>query len=270
MVTSIIIGVALVYIGLGALVFFMQSRLVFMPFRAVDVTPDDVGLPYKPVRFEAEDGVKLLGWFVPAKDARATVLFCHGNAGNISHRLDSLRLFHALRLNTFIFDYRGYGESEGHPSEDGTYRDAAAAWHYLLDQEKIPPDKIVVFGRSLGGAVAAWLASQYTPKALILESSFTSVPDMGAKLYPFLPIRLLARIRYPTLQRLAQVHCPVLVVHSPEDDIVPFSHGQQLFEAANEPKELLKIQGTHNEGFFSSGELYSHGLDLFISKHVAK
>ena len=270
MLTAIFIGVALVYIGLGAIVFFMQSRLVFVPFRTIDATPDDVGLPYKPVRLTTDDGLKLLAWFVPSEKPRATVLFCHGNAGNISHRLDTLHLLHKMHLNTFIFDYRGYGQSEGKPSEGGTYRDAMAAWHHLIDTEKIPPGQIIIFGRSLGGAVAAWLATHTTPKALILESTFTSVPDMGAKLYPFLPIRLLARIRYPTLERMAEVRCPVLVVHSPDDDIVPFAHGQRLFEAAREPKELLKIQGTHNEGFVSSGELYTHGLDRFITRHVAK
>jgi len=196
------------------------------------------------------------------------ILFCHGNAGNISHRLESIQIFHRLGLNVFIFDYRGYGRSEGKPSEIGTYRDVEAVWQYLVEERQVSPNRIVVFGRSLGGAVAAWSANRHTPGALILESAFTSVPDIAAKLYPYLPVRLLSRFKYNTAEYLDEVDCPVLIVHSREDEIMPFSHGKQLFERARGPKEFLEISGTHNEGFITSEKRYIEGLNTFISEYL--
>jgi fermentation-respiration switch protein FrsA (DUF1100 family) len=263
---SVIGLIAIFYIGLTALLFLFQERLVYFPTRAWDATPSDAGLPYQEVWFEAADGVKLSGWFIPAESARGIILFFHGNGGNISHRLWSLKLFYRLGLSTFIIDYRGYGHSEGSPGESGTYLDAEAAWRYLIEEQHIPPTDIIIFGESLGGAVAAYLAEKHPPRALILLSSFTSVPDMGAQAYPFLPVRWLARIKYNTLERLAQINCPVLIVHSPADEIVPYSHGQQLFAAANEPKEFLDIHGSHNEGIIVSTG-YEAGLDAFIAKY---
>ena len=130
------------------------------------------------------------------------------------------------------------------------------------------PDKIIIFGRSLGGAVASWQARNHKPGALIIESTFTSVPDLGAKVYPFLPVKLISRFKYDTEGYLEGVNCPVLIVHSPDDEMMPYKHGQRLFEAANEPKEFLKISGSHNEGFIISGKLYEEGLDAFISKYL--
>ena len=266
----IVIILAAAYLGVCVLLVVFQARLVYFPFREIVSTPDAVGLPYEAVSFEAEDGVRLAGWFVPVEQARGVVLFCHGNAGNISHRLDTLRIFHDLRLSTLIFDYRGYGESQGRPGEQGTYRDAEAAWRWLVEEKGVPHGQIVVFGRSLGGGVASWLALEHEPGALILESTFTSLPDVGAKLYPFLPVRLLARIHYPTLERLPKLQCPVLVVHSPDDDLIPYAHGRRLFEAAPEPKAFLELAGDHNEGFITTGQAYPDGLDAFISQHVPR
>ena len=246
-----------------------QPRFLYYPQREMVMTPQDAGLAYEAVTFEAADGVRLYGWFVSAEASRGVVLFCHGNAGNISHRLDSLRLFHSLGLSTFIFDYRGYGQSEGTPTEQGTYLDVEAAWNYLVQKGQVDPTEIVVFGRSLGGAVAAWLAGKHAPRALIIESTFTSVPDIGAELYPYLPVKLLSALRYNTLEYLRRVSCPVLVVHSADDEMISFTHGQRLFEAANEPKELLEITGSHNEGFLSSTMSYEEGLKAFISRYVA-
>jgi uncharacterized protein len=253
------------YLALAALMFFSQSRLVHLPHvpgRALVATPAQIGLAYEEVHFHAEDGVALHGWFVPAEDARATVLFLHGNAGNISHRLDSLRIFHELGLATFIFDYRGYGRSEGRPSESGLRADARAAWAHLSEDRRIEPARIVAFGRSLGGAVAACLAAERPLGAVILESGFTSVPDLGAELYPWLPVRWLARLRYDTRACIAEVNVPVLVVHSPDDDIIPFRHGEALAAAAG--AELLRIRGDHNTGFLRSAEAYRGGLDRFL------
>jgi fermentation-respiration switch protein FrsA (DUF1100 family) len=206
---------------------------------------------------------------VPARQERGVILFFHGNAGNISHRLDTLEIFHTLGLSTFIIDYRGYGQSEGRPSEQGTYLDAEAAWRYLVEQRQVPPERMIIFGRSLGGAVAAWLAQAHPPRALILESTFTSLPDMAATYLPFLPVRSLARFDYNTLARLPDIHCPVLVVHSPDDEVVPYSHGRQLFEAASEPKEFLELRGGHNEGFLISDN-YQAGLEAFIARYAGE
>lgn len=260
--------------GLAALLFFFQERLVYFPTRTWDATPGDIGLPYEEVWLEVADGVKLSAWLVPLRQTqegtmdspRGVILFFHGNGGNISHRLGSLELFHRLGLSTLIIDYRGYGQSEGSPGEQGTYLDAEAAWRYLVEERHIPPCQIIVFGESLGGAVAAWLAQTHTPGGLILASTFTSVPDMGAQVYPFLPVRLLARVRYNTLARLPEIRCPVLFIHSSDDEVVPYSHGQQLFAAANEPKKFLEIRGSHNDGLMMSAAEYEAGLADFITQ----
>lgn len=260
--------------GYGALLlilFFSQERLLYypnLPSREIVATPEAIGLSYEPVTIETEDGIRLDGWFVPARRPRGTLLFFHGNAGNISHRLDSLRIFHDLGLSVLIFDYRGYGRSAGEPSEPGTYRDAEAVWRYATEQRGVSPQDIVLFGRSLGASIAAYLATHHTPRALIVESTFTSVPDMAADLYPFLPVRWLTRFRYDTKDYLKSIQCPVLVVHSPNDEIIPYIHGQRLFQAAPEPKRFLKIQGGHNEGFLLSGDDYVNGLDAFLSAHL--
>ncbi len=261
---SVLSIAAVAYLGLAAYLYLFQERYVYFPSEAVAETPAAVGLGYDDVRFQSDDGMLLRGWFVPAAGARFTLLFCHGNGGNISHRLDSLRIFHRLGLSVFIFDYRGYGQSTGKPSEQGTYRDAEAAWRYLVKNRGIPAPHIIDFGRSLGAGVATWLAMEHPPRALILESAFTSVPDMGAALYPFLPVRALSRIRYNTLRRIASVHRPLLVIHSRDDEIVPFAHGRRIFEAANQPKTFLEIHGSHNNGFLASIDDYSQGLADFV------
>lgn len=253
------------YIGFMVLIFFLQPRFIYFPEKEIYETPDRAGLSYEAVSFEAADGVKLSGWFVPAERPRGVVLFCHGNAGNITHRLASILVFHRLGLSTFIFDYRGYGASEGKPGEKGTYLDAEAAWRYLTEKRNLPPTEIIIFGRSLGGAIATRLAQDHKPKALIIESTFTSVPDIAANLYPFLPVRLLSRFDYNAREYIKQVDCPVLVIHSTGDDIIPFAHGRRLFEAAKEPKQFLEITGTHNDGFVTSGTRYEEGLNAFIS-----
>ncbi len=256
--------------GLVVLLYLFQGRLLYFPLRYLSATPADIGLSYQTVQLKTADNITLSGWFVPAEEAKGVVLFFHGNAGNISHRLDSIQIFHKLGLSVFIIDYRGYGQSEGRPSEQGLYLDAEAAWAYLVEEQEVPPHHIVLFGRSLGGAVAARLAQQHSPGALILESTFTSVPDMAAELYPFLPARQLVRNKYNTLERLADIDCPILVIHSPDDDIIPYHHGQTLFEAANEPKDFLALQGGHNEGFLAAGQTYTGGLETFINRHIAQ
>lgn len=261
---------AAAYGGLALLLYIFQSRLVFYPEidREVAATPALAGLQYEDIHLETSDGINLHGWYIPAAQPRGTVLFLHGNAGNISHRLDSIEMFHRLGYSTLIFDYRGYGNSGGKPTEQGTYRDAEAAWRYLTGQRHIPSCHIVLFGESLGGAVAAWLASRERPAALVIASGFTSVPDLGQQLYPYLPVRWLARIRYDTREYLRSVTAPVLVAHSPEDDIIPYEHGRALFAAANPPKQFLELAGGHNDGFIFMREAWVRVLGDFLGKQM--
>jgi len=259
------------YLVFGLMLYFSQEGMVYypnMPSRALTMSPAQYGMAFESINFGTDDGEQLSGWWIPVENAQATLLFHHGNAGNISHRLDSIRLFHELGLSVFIFDYRGYGESSGKPSEQGTYRDAQAAWRYLTETRGISAREIVVFGRSLGAAVAANLASRHPPRALILESTFTSVPDFGAEHYRLFPVRLLARIRYDTRATMSAIRSPVLIVHSQDDEIIPYHHGEQLYAAANEPKQFLPIRGDHNGGFLTSGNLYRDGLRTFLETHL--
>jgi hypothetical protein len=266
-----ILGIlAAAYAGLGLALFALQSGMVYYPEigREVVATPRQAGLDYEDVRLVTADGVALHGWFVPRSQARGTVLFLHGNAGNISHRLDSLQMFHRLGYSTLIIDYRGYGNSGGKPSEQGTYRDAEAAWRYLTETRRIPADTIVLFGESLGGAVAAWLASQHRPGALVIASGFTSVPDLAVKFYPYLPVRWLSRFDYGTRAYLRTVEAPVFIAHSPEDEIVPYQHGRALYDAAKEPKQFLELSGGHNDGFIFVRESWVQALGEFLNGHV--
>ena len=222
------------------------SSFLYFPDKEIRAIPERLGLTPRWEFFEARDGVRLSAWYVPKTDARGTVLFLHGNGGNVSYYLEALALFSRLGFSSFILDYRGYGRSEGVPSEQGTYLDAEAAWQYLVRTLGIPPDSIVVFGRSLGGSIAAWLAREHTPRMLVLESAFTSLRDVAADLYPWFPTRLLTGDMYNTEEFLQGVRCPVLVVHSPDDEIVPYAHGLRLFERARGPKRFLRIRGGHN------------------------
>ena len=268
---TLLAGIGVIYVVLGALLYFLQGSLVFlanMPGRALDATPGDIGLAYEDVHIATSDGERLHGWYVPAAAARGVLLFFHGNAGNISHRLESIAIFNRLGLDVLIVDYRGYGQSTGKPGEKGTYRDAQAAWAYLLEERGLAPGRTVVFGRSLGGAVGAWLASQLpgdeAPAAVIVESSFSSGADMARRLYPIYPARLLTRLEYPVVEYVARLRSPVLVVHSRDDEIIPFSMGRAIYEAAPAPKSFLELRGDHNAGFWISREAYTAGLDGFL------
>jgi len=245
-----------------AFLYLTQDRLFYFPTSTLVTSPDRHGLAYDDVELVAEDGVALHGWFVPAAEARATLLFFHGNGGNISHRIDSLKIFHELDLSVFILSYRGYGRSGGRPSEAGTRLDATAAWRYLREERGIPASRIVVFGRSLGAAVAAELAVRETPGAVILESPFTSAADLGAEVYPWLPVRRLIRHEYEVLGRVEAIDAPVLVVHSRDDEIAPFEHGRRIADAAGAP--LLELRGGHNDAFLRSRAEYLRGLREFI------
>lgn len=272
MLLSILLAGAAGYVLLLAFVYFFQARLIYfpnVPGRELTATPASVGLAFEEVRITTADGIELHGWFVPAAAADRAVLFCHGNAGNISHRLEHLKILHDLGLAVLLFDYRGYGRSSGAPSERGTYLDAHAAWSYLTERKGLAPGQIVIFGESLGGAIAAELARTTDPAALILLAAFTSAPDLARRYYGYLPVRLLARFHYPTSEFVTDVRAPVLVIHSRDDEIAPFSHGQQLFRSAGGPKQFLEIPGDHNAGFLMSGPLLVDGLRRFLAARDA-
>lgn len=259
--------VLLLFLAIALYLYLNQTNLIHLPdlpSRRVATTPHQVGLGFESVDLMTADNVKLHGWFIPHEKPRATLLFFHGNAGNISHRMESLALFNALGLAILIIDYRGYGNSEGKPSEKGLYRDAEAAWRYLTEIRALPEKKILLFGRSLGGAVAAYLATHNEPMGVVLESTFTSVPDMAAELYPWLPARWLARYHYNTLERMAAIDSPVMIIHSRHDEIIPFDHGRLLFERAHQPRRFLELSGDHNYGFMQDLDRYRDHWDDFI------
>ncbi len=274
------------YLGWGVTLYILQPKLLYFPVREVSCTPAELGLDFENVIFKSADGLQLSGWYVPAPlEARTkavsahagdsvlrrpvnnspfTILLCHGNGGNMTHCLDSIDIFHDLELSCFVFDYRGYGHSQGRPGEDGTYLDARAAYKWLTEKKKISPDNIIVFGRSLGGSIAAQLAGKSQVGALVIESTFTSYVDIGRKFYPYMPVRWFARFSYNTVQYIKDVLCPVMLIYSRDDEIVPFEFGRELYEAANEPKELVEIFGSHNDGFLVSGEIYKDALTKWL------
>jgi fermentation-respiration switch protein FrsA (DUF1100 family) len=229
---SLLVSVAIAYAAIVALVFFFQSHLVYFPNvgREIGVTPQAYGLAFDAVTIATEDGEKLGAWWVPAPQPRGAALVFHGNAGNISHRLDYLQMFHRLGYATLIIDYRGYGTSTGSPSEEGTYRDAEAAWRWLVEGRGVKAGDIVLMGESLGGAVAAWLAARVPARAVVLASTFTSVPDLGAQVYPFLPVRLVSRFSYDNRAAVKAIRSPLLIAHSREDEARPV-RGRQRAQA---------------------------------------
>jgi uncharacterized protein len=269
---NILISLVLAYVAVVALVFVFQTRLVYYPAigREVAVTPQAYGLAFEPAEIRTADGETLHGWWVPADNARGTVLLLHGNAGNVSHRLDYLLMFNRLGHSTFIMDYRGYGRSSGTPSEEGTYRDAEAAWDYLRQARSVRQQELVIVGESLGGGVATWLAARVPPRALVLLSTFTSVSDLGAEIYWFLPVRLINRIRYDNLRNLERISAPLFIAHSRDDEIVPYAHGRRLFEAAREPKEFLEMRGGHNEGLVFTRKEWMAQLAAFLDRHAGE
>ncbi len=252
-----LLGIAIaVWTGFAVILYLAQDRLIFQPTRTLASVPSAIGLEYEDVSLQTPDGQRLHAWFVPAEDADGVVLFLHGNAGNISHRLASLEIFNRLGLSTLIIDYRGYGDSQGEPSEQGTYSDAETAWNHLTLDRGIDAGNIIIFGRSLGGAIAAWLGARVEPAGVILESVFVSLESLAKQYYPYMPIDLLLRSRYPTREYMAAISAPTLLIHSRDDELIPFHHARQLQQAGNERVELRAIQGGHDDGFVLSGDEY--------------
>jgi len=223
------------------------------------------GLPLEEVWFQTQDGLRLFGWYVPATGLPAVLLWCHGNAGNIIHRLENLAALHRMGLSVFLFDYRGYGRSEGMPSEPGLYQDARAAYEVLAKAKQVPPERIVLFGRSLGAAVAGTLAGQQPAAGLILESAFPSVEALARYHYWGLPMHWLVGAEFNLADRLRQLRLPVLVVHGDRDSLVPLRLGQAVFDAANSPKDLYVVHGAdHNDLVRIGGAPYFERIRRFV------
>ncbi len=245
---------------------FLERKLVFYPTQDVFETPESRGLTFEDVTLRASDDTALHGWWVPHPKARATVLFSHGNAGNISYRGDKLEILHGLGVSVLMYDYRGYGKSKGSPTEPGMYLDAQAAYDWLVKTQKIAPKQIIAYGESLGGTVSAHLAAGNEVGGVILDSTFSNIEDMARHHYPMLaPIR---QLDFNALANIPKAKAPTLVLHSPQDDIVPYEQGKRLFAAANEPKQFVELQGDHNGGFlFNGGRIYTDGLRKFLDAH---
>jgi len=267
-VLQLLMVVTAAYAAVVVLIYLRQASMVYLPVRTLAATPAAVQLRYESVRIKTEDAEILHGWFVPAVSARGTLLFLHGNAGNIAHRLESIQIFNRLGLDVLILDYRGYGESTGTPTEEGTYRDAMAVWRYLTQERGVDSARIVIFGRSIGGSIAAWLATQVEPAAVILESSFTSAMDVANEYYFWLPTRWIVRFRYDTRAYVANIRRPVLIAHSRADEIIGFHHARRIYAAANAPKEMLVMRGGHNDGFYVTGSDYVDGIARFIDQYL--
>lgn len=259
---------AVAYVVLLAAMYIFQGRLLFMGTSDIYRTPAANGWEYEDVSLDV-DGELTRGWYVHSeKSARGTVLFSHGNAGNMADRLESVGLLRDLGFDVLVYDYGGYGESEGAASEARCYADARAMWGYLTAERTIAPSSIVLFGRSLGAGVSCQLATEVEPAGVIIESAFRSVPAMAQQLYPIFPAKLLARYVFDNESKVQSISSPMLFVHSPDDDIIPYDHGRRLYEAATEPKSFLEIRGGHNDGFWMSGAVYTDGLEAFLGSVV--
>ncbi len=259
-------GLVLVYLGLCFYMFLRQESYVYFPESRIWTDPSEEGLAYEDLRLLTGDGVHIGAWWIPSENARGALVLCHGNGGNIADRLDKVSYFHRLGLSVLIFDYRGYGASEGNPGEAGTYRDMDAAVDHLEGERGLTSDRILYYGESLGGAVAVEAAVRRPPAGLVVESSFTSIMGMASHYYPWLPARWLARIRYDSLSRMPDLRCPTVFLHSPEDDIVPFEMGEALFEAAPQPKRFVRTEGDHNTGGITVSPEAQVELEAFLDE----
>lgn len=249
----------------------MEHHFIFFPDRTLVATPAAAGLEYEEVWFSAADGVKLHGWYFPGHPGRPVLLFCHGNAGNISHRIDNLWHFHRLGLSVLIFDYRGYGRSEGRASEEGTYDDGRGALTWLRNRGW-QPQQMIYFGRSLGAGVAVQLALEQPPGALVLETPFPSIAAMGWHHNPILYLLLgwALDARYDSYNKLGKIHVPLLLFQGDRDTIVPEGMARKLFERANEPKTFYRISGAnHNDTLNFGGPAYWRQWREFIDRHFA-
>jgi fermentation-respiration switch protein FrsA (DUF1100 family) len=243
---------------------YSEKGIVFFPDQVLVGTPADFDLEYEDVWFKADDDIRLHGWWVPKDNAPVLVWF-HGNAGNISHRLENIKLLHDLvGVQVFIFDYREYGRSQGRISREGTFMDSAAAYRLVAETRAVPPEQIILFGRSLGTALATDLAVREPCRSLILESAFTNSSEMAKLFAPFM-FDWRPRVPYDSLGKIGKLKVPVLIIHGNHDEIIPVGMGRRLYEAAPQPKELYIILGAHhNDTYLVGGQEYFERLRKFI------
>jgi len=263
---GLLVFFVLVYVGFLLL---FENKIIFHPSRYPEGywNPASTGVPAQDVYFMAEDGVKLHGWFIPAPNAVATWLWFHGNAGNLSHRLDNIQRLKPLNLNIFIFDYRGYGRSEGEPDEQGIYKDSKAAYKKVLEMDTVSVDSLFFFGRSLGGICAVETAMNYPARGLILESVFTNSADMSKQVLPFIPLGWAIRSKLNAIEKIPHLKLPKLFLHGTRDEIVPYALGRKLFEQAGDPKSFYPIEGAgHNDTYILGGAGYYEVLGRFITE----
>ncbi|MCX8070114.1 MAG: alpha/beta hydrolase [Thermodesulfovibrionales bacterium] len=246
------------------LLYIFQDRLIFLPEQSLSSSPKDVGLDYEDVYFTTTDNVNLHGWFIFGDKSSRVILFSHGNGGNISHRMEKIKILNAIGFNVFIYDYRGYGNSKGKTTEQGTYLDALAAWDYLVKTKGIKREKIILYGESLGSAVSIEIADKVSVSAIIIEGGFTSLKELAQILYPYLPVKYLCKYDYDSLKKIRDLKMPKLIIHSINDEIVPFSMAKRLFDNAPYPKKFVQLSGGHNDSFYISRERYIDGIRSFI------
>lgn len=261
---------ALLYLLLVALLWFAESRLIYFPGeRSLISPPASLDLRAERVLFHTEDSVPLVGWVMPAAvdSSGYWLLICHGNAGNLSQFDRPLHYagFRRLGLNLLAFDYRGYGESGGVATERGLYRDVAAAYRYLTESRGVAPGRIIVFGHSLGSAVAIDLASRAPVAGLIVEGALTSAVHRGQELYPFIPVRWIARSRFNSIDKMPAITAPKLFLHARRDEVIPLAHGRRLFEAASEPKTFVELDGGHGDAFDTDSARYFASIADFLA-----
>ena len=268
---AVILFAAVVYGTVTAWVFMNQGKIVFRPTPILDSharTPAQLGLEYEDVWLPAEDGLRVHGWFVPAHGVPFVLLYCHGNTGNLADRVDNIEHCARLGINVLAIDYRGYGLSPGRVDEDGTRMDADAAWRWLVEERGFPPERIIVMGRSLGGAIAARTARDHGPAALILETPFSSMPAVARDRYPLLPARILCRFRFETSEYVRDCHCPLLVIYSPDDELIRPHHAERIYAAARGPRRLFSVRGGHGDVGMIDTDRYLAGISDFLANSV--
>lgn len=266
-VTYVLIGIAILFITLLAFsinFIYKQEKKLYLPDKAILLTPTAIDIAYEDEYCKTEDGETINAWFIPANGAKTTIIYCHGNEGNIADRLTRINFFHNLGVNLLIFDYRGYGKSSGKPTEEGLYKDTLAVYDYLISRKDIDKDKIIALGVSLGGPVAAELCLKRKVRVLVLESSFVSLAIEAQDLYPFLPIQFLLFEKYDTLAKIKNIHIPKLVVHGLDDEIVLYKHARFLYDAAPPPKTFLQYHGGHSDDVFKLSNTYKDALKKFF------
>ena len=245
-----------------------QDKLVYFPDDYFPKDPAAEGLAFEEFELEVEPGATVTGWVFKSDPEAPWILHFHGNAGNISGRIDHLKLFKELGFNGVVFDYRGYGKSKGVPNEKGLVADGLAVVKYMTDTLLVDPNRLIYFGESLGGGVASAVAEVEEPRALILKSTFTSVPDLGSELYPFVPVRLISHTEFNTKDRVKRFLFPKLIIHGRPDTVIPYEHGQRLYQMASEPKRFLDVYRDHNTGPLGLGQEFKQVVKEFVLEAV--